>query len=407
MANRNVQSRGGEMGKRKRRVRVVPIIVTVLCVMVGMRWMASVWRDTRSADEQLAKIETARAVPDAENAAILYHELLRNPNAASLSYSEPNALKGRALNERLNEPWRSEDHPELASWIEEHQYIIDKLVEISRLEHCRFPLSIDIADTSTMDRGMPMRQWAFLVILAVNNDLAEGRLDDAMAKWRCLLQVANHLRQQPTTIDQLIDTGVAELTLKSIARFVVTGDASAEHLQRIEAMPLQLTDDWERHASEIRRIEQLTKQRLVEPLSLLDRLRFRVTSFRMKRSMRKTTGGWEGSPIEGPGSLYRRRLATARGLRLLIELRRAKNRTGRWPQNLDEIAPTVPARALIDPQNGGPFVYYRVSEGFWLYSAGPNGRDEYGRRRYGRDDWPIWPPPGGTRASQRERTDDK
>ena len=147
MANRNVQSRGGEMGKRKRRVRVVPIIVTVLCVMVGMRWMASVWRDTRSADEQLAKIETARAVPDAENAAILYHELLRNPNAASLSYSEPNALKGRALNERLNEPWRSEDHPELASWIEEHQYIIDKLVEISRLEHCRFPLSIDIADT--------------------------------------------------------------------------------------------------------------------------------------------------------------------------------------------------------------------------------------------------------------------
>jgi hypothetical protein len=165
----------------------------------------------------------------------------------------------------------------------------------------------------------------------------------------------------------------------------------------MEAMPLQLTDDWERHASEIRRIEQLRKQRLVEPLSLLDRLRFRVSSFRMRRVTRDitrdTTGGRWDSSIEATGSLYRRRLATTRGLRLVIELRRVKNRTGQWPSILKEVAPAVPASALIDPQNNGPFVYYRVGEGFWLYSAGPNGRDEYGRHGDdGRDDWPIWPP---------------
>jgi hypothetical protein len=109
--------------------------------------------------------------------------------------------------------------------------------------------------------------------------------------------------------------------------------------------------------------------------------------------MREMMGENGESPIERAADLYRQNLASARGLRLLIALRRAKNRTGRWPSLLIHIAPTVPAEALIDPQNDGPFVYYRAGAGFRLYSAGPNGRDEYGKHGDdGRDDLPIWVP---------------
>jgi hypothetical protein len=75
-------------------------------------------RDTRSADEQLAEIEAARAVPDAENAAILYEELLSDANAESLLDVCPDVLRPPAFNQRRREPWRSQDHPELAAWLE-------------------------------------------------------------------------------------------------------------------------------------------------------------------------------------------------------------------------------------------------------------------------------------------------
>jgi hypothetical protein len=373
-------------------VCVVLAVVVVLCILLGALCVTVVLRYTRSADEQLADIEEARAVPDAENAAILYDELLRDPKATSLLSRCPDFLVGPVFNQRRTEPWHSQDHPELAAWIGEHQYIIDKLVEASQFEQCRFPIDIDITSINPMGRGV-MRQWAFLLIFAVNNDLAEGRPDAGMAKWRCLLGMTDHLRQQPDLIDNLLAEAVARLALESMARFVVTGDVSAEHLRKLEAMPLHLADDWEQHADEIRRIERLMMQKLDERFGLWDRAKSRVFSFRTKRMMREMMGEDGESPIERAAVLYRQNLASACGLRLLIELRRAKNRTGLWPQSLDEIASTVPASVLIDPQNNGPFVYYRVNEGFRLYSAGPNGTDEYGRHGdNGRDDWPIWPP---------------
>ncbi len=244
--------------KRIRRAWLVPIGIGLLVVIAGFLWAAGVFRDRRSADERLAEIEAARAIPDGENAAIIYDELLRDSHGTSLLDYCPDFLQGPVFNQRLNEPWRSEDHPELAAWISENQYIIDKLAEASELEKCRFPISIDRADTSTMARAAPMRQWGFLVTFAANNDLAERRPDAALTKWRCLLQIANHLRQQPVLIDHMSAEGVARLALEPMVRFVVAGDPSPEHLERIEAMPLQLADDWDPHVSLIRSIERLT-----------------------------------------------------------------------------------------------------------------------------------------------------
>lgn len=76
---------------------------------------------------------------------------------------------------------------------------------------------------------------------------------------------------------------------------------------------------------------------------------------------------------------------------ILIALRRHKDKTGAWPETLENIEPRLPDQMLIDPQNDGPFVYRRDANGFLFYSKGPNGIDEHGSSKRPADDWPIWP----------------
>jgi len=86
------------------------------------------------------------------------------------------------------------------------------------------------------------------------------------------------------------------------------------------------------------------------------------------------------------------------GTRVIIALRRYKNKHGHWPENLDEVRDLAPVEAFVDPINGGSFVYKPTEDNFMLYSKGKNNIDEDGRRsmrrrrRAGPDDILIWPP---------------
>ena len=385
---------------------LVAIVAVLLAVAVWCLWTAVLPRDSRSADERLAEIEAARAIPDSENAAMIYNELLQDPNAASVLSYCPEFLEPPIFNQVRDKPWLGKDHPELVGWIKGHQYISDRLLEASRLEKCRFPISIDLTDMSQMNRAAPMRQWGFLLSMVANNDLAEGRIDGAMAKWQCILRMGSHLRQQPMLIDHLVASALEEVALKSMARFVVTGDATESHLQAIEAMPLPTKDSWAEHRKAIRSVEDLRSQKVMEPFGPLDRLRYHVVSFRMKRAVNSATGGMlNQSPLDESGYQCRRPIATARGIRILVALKRHKTATNHWPQSLDEIKSSLSEEILTDPLNKGPFVYKPAGGTFTLYSKGENNIDENGRwePEAGADDWPIWPLRG--RSAEPERQD--
>jgi hypothetical protein len=193
-----------------------------LAALIGVAvWALWLLGDRRSADERLADIEATRTIPDIQDAAILYRELFQDSRATSLSDSRPESLNGSVFNQRLYEPWRSEEAPELARFIEKHRYIIDKLLEASALDECRFPLTTDITAALSEVNHASMRQWAFLLGFAANNDVAEGRLDDATAKWRCILQMGHHLRQRPVLLDFVVADGIQTIGLKRLIRFVV------------------------------------------------------------------------------------------------------------------------------------------------------------------------------------------
>jgi hypothetical protein len=125
----------------------------------------------------------------------------------------------------------------------------------------------------------------------------------------------------------------------------------------------------------------------------------------------------------GIRGIYLRAVVNKRGTQLLIALRRYKDKTGGWAESLQQLRDITPAETLIDPVNGGPFVYRLTDDGFTLYSRGRNNVDEGGEYdadwaidlRGGpphvnvrEDDILIWPPrdretkeqPGDNQAGQ-------
>jgi len=385
MPDRNENGGRRRPAGRPRRLWLIAIGAGLFAVIICFLWAGGLFRDHPDADERLAEIEAARAVPDSENAATIYAGLFRDPKAATLLDYCPEFLKPPAFNQRLYGPWTSTNHPELAAWIQEHQHIIDRLLDASHLEKCRFAVNLDIVQVMSVADLSSMRQWAFLLSFAANNDVAEGRNGDALAKWGCILRMGNHLRQRPMLIDHLVADATGKIALQRIAWFVVEGSSTETHLQTIEAMPLPVADDWPERFAKIRLIEDLMKQRMLEGFGPLARFRYRLFSLFFNSG---TGGTMKGPDIDNAGREYRHCIAGARGIRILVALKRYKNATGRWPASLDEIESTLPAEILTDPLSGGPFVYKPTPDSFRLYSRGPNKIDEDGAA----DDWLICPP---------------
>jgi hypothetical protein len=86
--------------------------------------------------------------------------------------------------------------------------------------------------------------------------------------------------------------------------------------------------------------------------------------------------------------MYLRSTTQKRGTLISVSLRRYKDKHGFWPKFLDEIEALTSPEVLIDPTNGGPFVYRRTDDSFTLYSKGKDNIDDNGESP---DDWPIWP----------------
>lgn len=356
-----------------------------------------VWSRSRlpSIEERLAAIEAARAIPDSENAAILYERLLNDPRADSLDY-RPEFLDDDSDGLTSLHAWSGTDYPKLAAWMKEHQWLIDELLKISQFEKCRFPVNIDPYTSVPVDRMIMVRKLAFFLRRAANGDVGENRVDDAIAKWRCMVRLADHHYQQPTSSDTLIGITLEQLSLVGLVAFLVDGEADATQLNKIESLPLHTRDDWTAVLKRIRSVEDLAEKRIKEELSLIDRLRFRLY-------LGKIVG--MGDPQhEELHLLYGRVLALRRGTQILIALRRHRNGQGRWPDSLDEIRSEVPAEMFVDPITKGEFVYKPTDAGFKLYSKGKNSFDEDGQwdndSETGPDDWPIWPPRGYKRPGE-------
>jgi len=212
-------------------------------------------------DEELAAIEAARAIPDSENAAIIYNQLLQDYNEDDF---EPNLPDPNTYYLTRSEPWLSKDYPEMAEWLKGQESTIATLMEASKKEQCRFPINANpISFGQTMNRLSPMRRWSYLLIIAGNNDIAEDRTDQALEKCIALLQMAKHQYQQPTMIDTLVGIAIEALAIKQFNRFVVTANPTEEHLTLMEEALSEIKHDWASDLPMILECEKLMSKNTV------------------------------------------------------------------------------------------------------------------------------------------------
>jgi hypothetical protein len=435
-------------------------VVVALIVWIFLPEETEGWRPY-TFDKELATLKAKYAIPDEENAAIIYNQLLEDYNEAVF---EPDFIYSNLRDLIRKEPWSSKYYPEVAQWLGQQKGIIAKLIEASKIEQCRFPINADAASVhDILHRLEPMKIWSLLLIWAANNDVAEGRINQALEKYIAVIQMGKHLRQQPSILYFLAGTGIERSAMSQLKRFIVTGNITEENLSVIERAFEEIKHDWNYDLPRILDHEKLLaknfyglfyevnpkgKIRLTRgltntirgqlPEDMKDEL---VTTSWHKKLMRASTilrwfympstpqevgaivdsayerfyamaepdFNWAKDPrkfsitsirlncryiidiqlyILEPvyyniHNTYLRTIAQQRGCRLIIALRRYKNKNGNWPGSLDDVKSLAVEEIFIDPTNNGPFIYKLTNKNFTLYSNGKY-KDEF-------DDWPIWP----------------
>lgn len=219
----------------------VGAVVIVLIVWVFLPETEEGWRPYVF-EEEVAELEAKYAVADAENAALIYTELLEQwqrddpnePNIHDEQYAMP-----------VREKWLRAERPAMAAWLDYHRGTIEGLIIASKMEKCAFPIRVDPAGFSqTMDRLAPMRQLVYLLVTAANNDLAEGGANEAVEKWMAILRMSRHLNQQHTLVEMLVANAIEALAIREFKEFIVEEDAADSYLAEIETAISGIEGDW-------------------------------------------------------------------------------------------------------------------------------------------------------------------
>jgi hypothetical protein len=220
----------------------VAVVLIALLVWVLLPDGNDTWRPY-TFDEELAGHEAKYAVAKEENAATIYNRLLKdyNPEEMKLRFLRPGVREVT-----LSEPWLSQDHPKLVQWLDKHNDTVNKLQQIYKVKRCRFSSIFKLTITKKQEilRYSALKSWAVLLLLSGNNDMAEDRLDEALWKYACVQQMANHLYQQKRMIDFLMGFGIEGLALPPLNRFVIEGRPSEEQLQLVSDILGDLENNW-------------------------------------------------------------------------------------------------------------------------------------------------------------------
>ncbi|MHC4639139.1 MAG: hypothetical protein ACYTBP_15165 [Planctomycetota bacterium] len=350
----------------------------------------------KSLEEQLAAIEAKRTIEDEENAALIYNKLLEDFDMDSF---HPDFWDSNFHDKTFKKPWSSKDFPELAKWLNSHENTINILLEATKKEKCRFLIIIDFSDPNKANesyrRSSSIRRWARLLIFAGNNDLGEGRTDEALKKYFAVLQMANHLYQQPVLTNILVGYALESLGTARLKELIIEHQTTPDHLDIIENKFQLIQNYWKidwKMTSDVEHLSEIYERRRIGLLrQLKQKYQFRGLDDKIDY-------------------IHNMILSERAGTRILIALKRYKDKNGDWPESLEDIKTSASSEFFIDPVNKGEYIYKRTQDGFQLYSKGKNNVDDNGKDDYNSDDrraddrmiWPTY-----TYKKQQEDTNDE
>jgi hypothetical protein len=231
------------------------LVLFLLAGIVAVLWPQGhgTWRPYRF-DEELAALQAKRSVPDAENAARRYDAVF----AGMDERDEPNfVFDGNSLRDQFaRHPWKGSDYPQAALWLDAQSSTIAGLLEIGRIEKCRWPVQADMYDEYTVPYKK-LRRSVLLLLAAGNRDLGEGRVTEALTKYFSILRAGDHLRQQSSQVDSVTGFGWERIGLHMIRHVLVHSNLSTEDLAQIAAHLPPVADPWPEAWKELLQHEKL------------------------------------------------------------------------------------------------------------------------------------------------------
>jgi hypothetical protein len=334
-------------------------IAVIICFVV---WKIIVW-NCRSPDDQLAAINTARAIPESEDAGVAYRKLVKD--FPPLPDDLP-GVDGKTLSLTLMNVWSSQDYPKVAAWLDGQQDLISKLLNISKLEKCRFPILSNIQQWLYLNNsGKKIEGWTSILIRSANLDSGEARIDAAIEKYACVIRMSYHLRQQLILSYYRLGATSELLALEAMKEFISKTELAQKQLMTIEAALLPPKNMWKQESKMMVKVHEILQQKQRRPP--------RITDWHRYWEYWKAASKTNDPPLLHLTHTYHLLALTyRRRMYILISLQRYKNRTGHWPQSLDRIKPLLPKEAFIDPDNNKPFVYKMTGEDFSLSIRGAN-----------------------------------
>lgn len=165
---------------------------------------------------QLAKLEQEREIPPPDNAALDYLALLEEDAADDANLTDQFCAV-------YSSPWKSSDYPDAAKSLEKHSQTIKKLMDISQIPECRFPLDNPSVYYLGATRYSAFGRWADLLAAAGNNDVGEGRIKQALEKYSAIAQIAQHQIQQGTRFDMMLGMGRKSLAYDLVRPLIMNG----------------------------------------------------------------------------------------------------------------------------------------------------------------------------------------
>lgn len=340
--------------------------IAILCIAIAVAvWLAL--RLRTDVDAELAAIDAAHVIPTGENAADDYATLARDPATPA---PDSKVLPANVQTLTLTQPWRNVDLPQAVQWLQANQAVMIALLRISAKPKCWFPVS-DVNRPEVKYFYMEY-EGTMLLLRAANNDLGEGRSQEALEKLLAALRIVAHLRAQAHPSEQLTGWEVGQRVMEQFSRIVLTQDVPEDWLVRLEAAMPSVEDTLE---EDCRKTDKITNLYVSKRQGTGGRLLYILDQVIHSRK-------------DIIRSYQRRYLAESRAAHIALALRRHYNAAGIWPVDLSAIETTLPPDAFTDPLSGRRFVYQRTDSSFSLYSPGPNGIDEGG---VSGDDHPFWP----------------
>ncbi len=387
---------------------------------------------------RLEEMETARAeVPDAENSALVVlkaYDLLP-PDYAMSELHNQGFFPALVENGRLS----ANTYGQLCNQLSEWEPVVAECRKLKDLPRGRYRLRIakpDPTTTSLIDE-QKCRVIYFLLKADAWRLCDEGNLEGALSNCSAILNAGRPIGEEPTAISQLIRSTGGYVACQIAERAMALGEPRPETLAAVQrwfededAFPRcwqamrsrraewhQIYTGWENGSIPLGRGSLIGTQGPVE--RLLEELRdpkeqalaahphmLELTTRLTKAAklpaekqpaaleqFRKETDGLSRdailalpteerialvSVLSAPDLLHKLERCSAR-LRSTITclaLERYRQKHGHWPEELAELVPEQLAAVPVDPFDGQPLHYVKLSDGVFVYSRYLSGIDE-------------------------------